>query len=622
MRKIGFGLLIGVLAVLVAMPVLAAYFATIDVEETNGTDYDMVAINNTILVSELRDGGYISSDGLDVRIEDGSGNDVPFMLAEDRMLFASDITGGSVNRFTFTTDNTALDNFAIVTGHGGYVTIPDNADIELGNNFELELEGWVDTSLGSFTWGYPQVPYLATSTDTSTTSHDVSLPDGIESEDLLVIIFQTNSHTTTWPPTDWTSLANLAGTRNLCIAYKVADGSEGASLTVTTSVSASSAHQVFKITDYYGVPEIATTGETNSVNPDPPSLNPSAWDSHYTLWIAGCGTGYAATSVSSYSSGYSGGQSIGGNPMVATSRKTSFAALEDPGTYTLSASAQWRAFTIAVRGAEPTTYHVGKLAAFYVYPNSGDLCASFLGSSGAVSVSDTLTTGDYTVNVWADGADLGLDIDGETVGTQNLGGDSVPDEASDWVLDNMPYFNYYKHTVNDVLVLKYQPSDIVSGTTLIDEEFGTYHGTITWGSNPAGITVTTSRLQVEETYTFEEIETDGADIFAPEPAQLTFGLDMDKLHKNPFSPGVEAIAAIGGDLLPEALVWLGSALFILIGAVLVSFLLSREHISYAAGVGLGLTIIFYVMGIFDYWVIIIFAVGLIASIVHERTVTW
>jgi hypothetical protein len=48
---------------------------------------------------------------------------------------------------------------------------------------------------------------------------------------------------------------------------------------------------------------------------------------------------------------------------------------------------------------------------------------------------------------------------------------------------------YYKHTVGGSLKAWYEPTAMISGTTLPDRQGGDENGVITWGSNPAGVEI-------------------------------------------------------------------------------------------------------------------------------------
>lgn len=635
-KRLATALLAVVITLLITIPVLAAYYIDIDVTESNGTDYDMLALNMTMDIDYLVEYGFISDDGLDVRIEDSQSNEVPFMLAEDRVVFASDITADMVNSFQMTTGNTPMDNFSVCVGDGGYVTVSDHANLEISNDFELEFtDVYVDTSSSNSDPCYPTVETTATSEENSATnSHTVDLPSGIQSGDLLLVVFSTFDsavHTMTWPPTDWTDLDSSSGsvTRHTCTAYRVADGGEGASITVSTSGTVWSAHQTFRISGYTGTPEASRDNSyPGGTNPDPPSLSPS-WGAALTLWIAGFGgTDTTTTAVSSYPSNYSNGAYAEGGvgsywASVGTARRLCYASSENPGTYTMSDSIDSMAFTIAVQGQVPSTDVIeSKAGSFYIYPNSGALSAGIIDSTTTKVVSATgVSSGEIDFSVWADTSDFGIDIDGSTEDSTALGGVSAADRSTDLVIANVPYYDSYTHMTSSTLRIDYSPDSIISGTTLPNEEApGTYDGTITWGSNPAGIDISYSALQVEEAYYFEEIEPGSQDIMQPETAEMFTDVDLERLERNPLHPLVEAMA--DSTQLNERLVWLGGAWFILIAVFAAVLILSQANIILTCAVGLGLSSLFYAIGIFDWWVILIFGLGLLGGIVHEKMPFW
>ena len=218
---------------------------------------------------------------------------------------------------------------------------------------------------------------------------------------------------------------------------------------------------------------------------------------------------------------------------------------------------------------------------------------------------------------------FGIDIDGSNEDSTALGGVSCNDNANDFIIYELPYYNSYTHTTSDTLRITYAPDSIISGTTLTNETNpGTHDGAITWGSNPAGISISTSGLLLDESYYYTGGESGTTDIFAPEPAELAPGLDNDKLDHNPLSPGVEGFAAASNGAFTESLVWYGIAWFSVIALAIVLVILVREHLVLAASVSFGLCIFWYVSGVFDYWVLIIFGIFFGATLIHERMPTW
>ncbi|MGI9293521.1 MAG: hypothetical protein ACR2PS_06015, partial [Pseudomonadales bacterium] len=89
---------------------------------------------------------------------------------------------------------------------------------------------------------------------TNTTSHSVSLPSGLTSGDLLIVCFTCDSTgETITDPTGWTLITgtNLSAQGITSKAwYRVSDGGEGATLTVTTAGSEQSSHVSYRITGH------------------------------------------------------------------------------------------------------------------------------------------------------------------------------------------------------------------------------------------------------------------------------------------------------------------------------------------------------------------------------------
>jgi hypothetical protein len=206
---------------------------------------------------------------------------------------------------------------------------------------------------------YPIVSDKISSIQSSSTSHLVALPAGIQVGDLLIVFFGVaNNPSITWPG-GWTALAN--GTTSDDIGetrYRVANGSEGSGITLTTDTAQTSSHYSWRITNYQGVPEgaAATGGLTSTI--DPPNLAPS-WGNKPCLWIAHA---LARTGTySGYPTGYSDNQNANEStvPDIARASKFATASSDDPGVFTVSGSIRWVGITIAVRGADEPIGPVG-----------------------------------------------------------------------------------------------------------------------------------------------------------------------------------------------------------------------------------------------------------------------
>lgn len=194
---------------------------------------------------------------------------------------------------------------------------------------------------------------------TNATSHVVALPSSITSGQLLIVLFGQREDADATFPAGWTEFfdAGTAGQAGIAGAYRVADGAEGASITVTTTANRPDAWAVIRIaagTFKSGTaPEAGTVATGSSTTPNPPSLTPS-WSQGETLWIAACALKDAATArtVSSWPTGYADNQtsqSSNNTHELFFATKFAEAASDDPGTFTVSATGQWAAQTIAIR---------------------------------------------------------------------------------------------------------------------------------------------------------------------------------------------------------------------------------------------------------------------------------
>lgn len=211
-------------------------------------------------------------------------------------------------------------------------------------------------------------------TDTGT-SHTVNLPTPISSGQLLLAFFCVDSvETTTWPTGGdaWTKIVDDVGSQQTtAVAYRIADGTEGGSIEVTTPGSEISNHVTHRYTNWHGTtpPEASSATGSNS-SPNPPSVTAS-WGSEDNFFIAGCGYNDGRTTVSTYPTNYASNQhneqdgAAGGTGVgIATDEVAS--DNQDPGTYSLSSSEAWTAFTVVIRpaaaaagGATPIPDHAG-----------------------------------------------------------------------------------------------------------------------------------------------------------------------------------------------------------------------------------------------------------------------
>jgi hypothetical protein len=194
---------------------------------------------------------------------------------------------------------------------------------------------------------------------TGASNYSAPLPASITAGELLLLFVSAGAGAarTVTTPTNWSSLFNAIGAgsvRRFCAFYNVANGSEGASVTVQASANSFWSSTAYRISGFQGAPEAATTATGTASNPDPPSLSPS-WGSAKTLWIAAAGRDAGgASDFSASPANYSGliqngGSGSANHSATASAYREFQGASENPGTFT--SNSDWAANTVAIRPA-------------------------------------------------------------------------------------------------------------------------------------------------------------------------------------------------------------------------------------------------------------------------------
>lgn len=191
----------------------------------------------------------------------------------------------------------------------------------------------------------------------NTGSYAAPLPASISAGNLL-LLYYTNINSGGAPTIDTPSGWTLLGTdtnsfTRTCVFYKIASGSEGATVTVTQGTGRPTVIS-HKITghDAGQAPEAVLAAGSN----DPAELTPS-WGLDNNLWIAGMsGDGGANATAPTFPTGYSDNQltrtssnSDGGKVSVGT--KTTSALSDNPSAFTGAVPTSPVAFTVAVKPA-------------------------------------------------------------------------------------------------------------------------------------------------------------------------------------------------------------------------------------------------------------------------------
>jgi len=244
-------------------------------------------------------------------------------------------------------------NLTIFRSDGGNFIELQNST---GSVFTIENDGGIAMVEKPFRVKKSDFPIVAGvnggKNETDSTSHTVNLPSGISVGDLLIVFFVSDGNPTITFPSGWTQLFNVNNGSVVRFGawYRIADGTEGSTINVTTSASEQSAHISYRIINYSGVPEAGTATTGFSSLPDPPTLTPS-WGAKNTLWISAVGYDYYYT-VSEYPTNYVGGRNDFANTTggvgVGTAWRKLNASSEDPDVFNISANDQWVANVVAI----------------------------------------------------------------------------------------------------------------------------------------------------------------------------------------------------------------------------------------------------------------------------------
>jgi hypothetical protein len=220
---------------------------------------------------------------------------------------------------------------------------------------------------------YPQIDGSIISFNTADqATATVTLPDSIVAGNLLVIVYAMDggpSSTTTWPA-GWTVCSALTydpdSAVGLEVRYRVADGTEGASIDVTLSPNNQFSAVALRITDYTGTPSCGPTPVTTATGTPTTGLDAPAhtapWGAADNLWIAATANDDGRRSVLWPALTYTTTQNVllfralSNVSLGAAAQAVAFTsanATEDPGTTTINASDEWVANTLVIQGAAP-----------------------------------------------------------------------------------------------------------------------------------------------------------------------------------------------------------------------------------------------------------------------------
>lgn len=218
---------------------------------------------------------------------------------------------------------------------------------------------------------FPAVQTTAESaTTTAGTSHTVTLPSGITSGDLLIVIFSHAVSCTLNALTGWTELVDTAAANAEKVLYRKADGTEGASISLTSSASTKMSAIAYRISGAEDpatqAPQLSTVATGTSTAPNATTCTPTGgakdylWLTFFTqageeadddTWTTGTPTNF--TNLLQKTSGTTAAAST--NVQNASAQQQLNASSLDAAAFTTAQSLAWRAWTLAIHPAADRT---------------------------------------------------------------------------------------------------------------------------------------------------------------------------------------------------------------------------------------------------------------------------
>lgn len=201
----------------------------------------------------------------------------------------------------------------------------------------------------------PMVVTTQSGSGNNVNSRNITLPTSVSVGNLLVLFVTlgAGSARTLTQPSGWSTLYDVsgpAGIRRVTCFYKIADGSEGSTVTVNASGNCEWAWNVYNISGHNAGNIVASSAATGfGTSPHPNSVT-AAWGND-TLYLALSSQQPAQASAGTLPSGYSsavfGTQGNGTSVSLLSGQKTDDPATESPGVFTIS-SADWHAMAVAI----------------------------------------------------------------------------------------------------------------------------------------------------------------------------------------------------------------------------------------------------------------------------------
>lgn len=641
------GLLLAFLTLsLFAVPVWAAFTAIITITEASGNSYSMLGGNVSANISFMETNNFLGlPEGRDTRVSLGTSAQ-HHMLVDDKIMFTSPVGAYSATNLNFTTNNSDIGTFSVITGYGGYITTPDAAAIEPSANFTLLCDGWWDTGnqtgLSGSAFYKPEAIYFGVSDNASDNI------TGIMADD--VTDYNGNAYYQTGDTTTFKWLHGAEDTSNFKMTWewwmRVDDNTPSVKECIFSTGDGTSSNAEFNLyMNTNGTLQLMinrAAGGTNVINSSSNTSTPDLGWHHYGLTYDQTP---ADTNARFYLDGVAAGtrDKTGNAPSTANSQRAlHIGSFGTPGNYLNGQIDEVRLTKNVVRTqAQIQEAYANGLGRRLVDLNSTDALWHFDEYTGLNSADDSgnghtlagtntgwvsvgvpilnsqlsvnatsTVSGDYKAELVCDGTTLFLELDDVVQDSIVMTNCTVPNLSADWTIAQgtaIAYADNITISVGNVVRLQYSPAVIItpidSLTATMPDEVGSNDGVITWGSTPAGVSAVAGAMVSDYTGTTLPGGVGETPSFVPSyttPAPVVPATKLTALAGHPFYPWVDAMDGITnvGILFQFQFIYIAGAIFAFAGTYtwLRNLMLSG---ALALGViGLG------VPTIFDWWVLL------------------
>lgn len=211
---------------------------------------------------------------------------------------------------------------------------------------------------------FPVVQATNTSvTSTPGTTHTASLPASISSGDLLIVFIRTSVNTFPSTPTGWTGYVLASTNGYLKMIWKIASGSEGASVAITTSAATNAAMTAYRITGHDSTNPITYNGIASSLDPEEASGQYGEQDYLYIAVGSTRRTDNTLTVPTNYGSqldaASNAASSDTANVRIATGVRSYTSTYDDPVAFGSTGTTETpHSATIVIRTTKPSTVSI------------------------------------------------------------------------------------------------------------------------------------------------------------------------------------------------------------------------------------------------------------------------